>query len=479
MRITRVETASSMTCRREGVLPPVIAGRRVEKLNKSVPMRIIILTGLNSGRAEYRNLGDVAMLQVAVSRLLEMWPNSSIAVLTDSPTELERYCPGAEALPRAGCRSMVGERVLFGRLYDLLPSWLVPGLHWLHRILGSYTPHLFERMIRLKLRILDPNGRGKALRTFLHALDQCNLFVVSGAGGFADSCREWNLLTLETIKTALRRAIPVVMLGQGMGPLTDPAVLSLSRTVLPKVKLIGLRGSRGGDHLLKSLDVAAERILTTGDETVDLAYGLRSDARGSALGINLRVAAYTEVTADMIDQVRSVLQDFSREFRASLLPVPIAFHEWAGDQDSIRSLLKGIDDQSDGGLSLTSPGDIIAQIGRCRVVVTGAYHAAVFALAQGIPAVCLSTTPYYEAKFEGLKELFGDGCSIVSIGAPELKPRLSAAIASAWMSADDLRDPLLTSARNQIELSRGAYRQLHVYCARLADSNPIRSSVTV
>lgn len=33
-------------------------------------MRIIVATGLNAGTAEYQNMGDVAMLQVAVDRLL-------------------------------------------------------------------------------------------------------------------------------------------------------------------------------------------------------------------------------------------------------------------------------------------------------------------------------------------------------------------------------------------------------------------------
>jgi hypothetical protein len=35
-------------------------------------MRIVVATGLNTGAAEYQNMGDVAMLQVAVARLLRL-----------------------------------------------------------------------------------------------------------------------------------------------------------------------------------------------------------------------------------------------------------------------------------------------------------------------------------------------------------------------------------------------------------------------
>ena len=56
-------------------------------------IRVIVATGLNDGDAEYKNMGDVAMLQVAVARLLKLWPEARIEVLTDSPAGLARYCP--------------------------------------------------------------------------------------------------------------------------------------------------------------------------------------------------------------------------------------------------------------------------------------------------------------------------------------------------------------------------------------------------
>jgi len=47
-------------------------------------------------------MGDVAMLQIAVSRLGELLPGASILVFTESPAALARHCPGVEAVPHAG-----------------------------------------------------------------------------------------------------------------------------------------------------------------------------------------------------------------------------------------------------------------------------------------------------------------------------------------------------------------------------------------
>ena len=86
-------------------------------------MRVIVATGLNEGEAEYKNMGDVAMLQAAVGRMRALWPEAAIEVLTDSPFNLARYCPGAKPLPRAGCACWVESRILPGRYQHLLPKW--------------------------------------------------------------------------------------------------------------------------------------------------------------------------------------------------------------------------------------------------------------------------------------------------------------------------------------------------------------------
>ena len=110
-------------------------------------MRIVVATGLNTGAAEYQNIGDVAMLQVAVARLLRLWPNACIEVLTNSRSDLARYCPSAKPLPRASCTCWVGDHILLGQFHQLLPKWASV------RLSALKFPTLIEFLIRVRLSL--------------------------------------------------------------------------------------------------------------------------------------------------------------------------------------------------------------------------------------------------------------------------------------------------------------------------------------
>ncbi|HWZ29117.1 MAG TPA: polysaccharide pyruvyl transferase family protein [Gemmatimonadales bacterium] len=422
-------------------------------------MRIVVETALNRGAAEYLNLGDVSMLQVAVRRLQRLWPSASISVLTDSGDSLKRHCPGAKPLSRAGRDRWIGDSFAFGRLHKLLPRGAASALRTVTDTLERHLPKLLRAMVVLRLRVQDSEHIREDVAEFLKAMESADLFVVCGAGGFTDSSKEWTLTTLGTLETAIRRNVPIAMFGQGIGPLSDADVLSRAKRVLPAVKLITLRGGRGGQALAESLGVGPSRAPVTGDEAVELAYESRPAALGHALGVNLRVASYAEVSEDVCDKLRPVLQDFARRRGAPILPAPIAFHAFASDHLAIRRILAGYDDQSDGGLALDTPLKVIEQVGRCRVVVTGAYHAAVFSLSQGVPVICLAASADYIAKFLGLEDLFGQGCQTLLLDDPMFTQKLEAALENAWQSADEVRLPLQRAAARQIELSWHAYER--------------------
>ena len=420
-------------------------------------MRILVATGLNAGAAEYKNLGDVAMLQVAVKRLQNLWPDAGVEVLTDSPADLARHCPGAQPISRAASMLLVGNRALLGRLHRSLPRWasnFTAACKWR---MDVACPSLLEGIVGLRARLRGGEQR-KKFYAFVDALNHADLFAVCGSGGFADSCRGWNLSILGTIEAAMRRDVPVFMFGQGMGPLNDPVVLSRARRVFPRLSFITLRGSEGGLKLLESLGVPPAQVATTGDEAIELAYAERTGAIGFGIGINLRLASYSGVEAELLQQVRFVSQELARSHDAPLIPIPIAHHRVADDTRTIRQLLAGFDDDSDGGLSLDTPSKIIEQTARCRIVVTGAYHAAVFALAQGIPTICLAKSDYYLAKFQGLKKSFGAGCEIIDLSEREFPQKLTVAIEGMWELAEEVRAQLLQAAGRQIAHSREAYQ---------------------
>lgn len=421
--------------------------------------KILIDTGLGRG-SEYRNVGDVSMLQVAVERLHKLFPKACIEVLTDSAENLARFCPAARPLDNRGRALWFANGVLLGRYTNLTPRWFVDLLVRLKTTIRSKYPKLLKAIVVWRLKHRNRPTDAEAVTAFSHALRNADLLLICGAGGFYDGCQAWNLDILDLLEAAIQRNLPVVMLGQGFGPVSDPLVLKRAAKVLPLVNFITLRGGRGSLAILRSLGVPESIVQTTGDEALELAYEARSEEHGRGLGINLRFAGSASTNDDDIENIRPVLQEFARRHSVSLIPLPIAMHAWSRDDLTIKQLLIGFDEQSDGGKTLDSPLKVIKRAAHCRVVVTGAYHAAVFALAQGIPVVGLAKSVYFSSKFLGLEDQFGQGCQTVFLNEPALPERLHSAIERAWQNADTLRQPLQAAALRQIELSRRSYERV-------------------
>jgi colanic acid/amylovoran biosynthesis protein len=163
--------------------------------------------------------------------------------------------------------------------------------------------------------------------------------------------------------------------------------------------------------------------------------------------------------------VRKALHIVASQFSAPLVPVPISRHSDPGNEDpdsvAIQKLIKGYSVSVDGGYHLDTPLKVIENVSLCRVVVTASYHAAVFALSQGIPVVALAKSEYYVDKFLGLIDQFGVGCEVIFLSDQHLEEKLIESIRQKWSKADSLRAELLTNAKHQVELGQAAYKRLY------------------
>lgn len=116
---------------------------------------------------------------------------------------------------------------------------------------------------------------------------------------------------------------------------------------------------------------------------------------------------------------------------------------------------------------ILSPQQLADRAARCRVIVTGSYHAAVFGLAAGVPAVCITNSTYYDLKFRGLSAQFPGGCHIVRPG-PRFKHELTKAIDLAWNTGESDRDKLHSAAQAQVAQGEWAYEQFRSLVAATA-----------
>lgn len=262
-------------------------------------------------------------------------------------------------------------------------------------------------------------------------------------------------------------------MGQGVGPLEDPARRARAREVLPTVGLVSLREGRTGPALLAGAGVRADRILVTGDDAVEPALrASRGDVTESnAIGLSLRVADYSGVSEDTAADVSAAVACFAERRGAGVAPIAISTHPAERDAAAVGSSLAA-DARGDvapaPAVALATadpPGHdavaaAIAATGRCRVVVAGSYHAAVFALAQGIPALGVAASGYYADKLHGLSERFGAGCAVVDLREPAAGDRLGAELDALWERAPALRDELVAAAEGQVASGRAAYERL-------------------
>ena len=400
-----------------------------------------------------RNVGDMAMMQIAIERLNAMWPRARIRVLTDDPGRLKLLCPIAEPLSGSGRALWLTDDHIPYRL----KRWISGDVaDWLR----ANAPIVQQLLWRLKLRHDRP--KLAILTEYTQAIVEADLLVVCGMGGITDAFPEYAGDLLKALVSALAWKKPFVLVGQGIGPLRDQRLRQLAKQVLPQAQMITLREGASGVPLLNELGVSQQRIHVTGDDALEIAYRARGAVMGNGLGVNLRSSAYSAVDLHVTTQVGEVIGELLREFDAPAIPIPISTVPGEADIDTIRQVLSsaGVAFEPKRDTTSNSPSDVIELIQRCRVVVTGSYHAGVFACGSGIPTVCIARSPYYVDKFKGLAALFGKGCQAVSAETPEFKDRLRQAIRTCWQLADQVRPDLLNRAARQIAQGRAAYGKI-------------------
>lgn len=415
---------------------------------------------LENGEYWLNNKGDLAILDISVRRIAERLPQARVGVLTSAPALLRAYEPDVDAIcfqragrwprsRRAGTPLRLAGPELSGPVMNGWDAVTSLPARLARRVWGQPAPR-------------NP-ARGPALArdggTVPDAVATASVVVAIGGGYLTDIDRFQTSRTLALLELATDRGIPTAMTGQGIGPLRDPDLLEHAARVLPRVDLIALREGVRGPGLLRSLGVSDDRVVVTGDDAVELGWSTRRDALGHDIGVCLRVAEYSPVAAARQAAVGRVVREVGAETRAGLVPLVVSEHE-SEDRRATLPLLEGYPDAAPPLGRFASARSLSTRVGRCRVVVTGAYHVAVFALSQGIPVVGLSTSRYYDDKFDGLAAMFGTGVELVRLDDDGLEDRLRDAVRRQWAGAPQSRAALLDRAVAQIDASHAVFDRI-------------------
>jgi polysaccharide pyruvyl transferase WcaK-like protein len=412
--------------------------------------RIVVDPGAYDGA----NIGDTAMLMVALRRLRRRWPAARIAVHTLDVGWLRTLDAAAEPLDPGGAHAWNLEGAVAARLglaCDRSGRLLATG-----RALRRGAPPLGRALARFARRAMGRDGT--AVGAYLDAVTQADLVIKTGAGAVNDTFGWHAYEALETLDLGRCAGAVTALVGQGIGPIVDPALGRRAAEVLAGVDLIALRDDAASRPLLIAMGVAADRIVVTGDDALALCDGRAApSSRGDTLGVNLRCAAYAGVAPGDVARIGAVLRGQAARGRA-LVALPIDRHPDVDDLAAIGACLVPL--VIDGADAPTTPEAFLRRVAACRVVVTGSYHGAVLALGSGIPVVAIAASPYYVHKFAGLAGLFGAACRVEGVSHPQFVDRLDAAIDEAWQEGDAVRDQLRAAAARQVATGEAAFDRL-------------------
>jgi len=423
-------------------LPQLPAGNgQVKPQARARALRILI----DQSGYDLLNVGDIAMLQSCVIRLRRLWPDAEIMVICHAPERLAAYCPGTIA---------VGRTFAYLPVFRVLPRRprLAAEQAW-----KMAAPYFSGRFRSGRVRPDRP-------RTAVQAVRAADLVVASG-GGYVTDTWWWHAAgVLSLLCLAQRLGKPTAMFGQGIGPIREGgrgggwgALRVQARAVLPKLAVLGLREDQTGKDLAISLGIPSGAVAVTGDDALEL-IAEDSAPGGHALGVSMRVSHYAHVDPAAAEAVGDLMVQAAEAFLAPVVALPVSRYPVDSDLDALRALLRPERSRADIVLhDLATPEALITAAAGCRVIVTGSYHAAVFGLARGVPAVCLTRSSYYDAKFAGLRALFPGACFVVSLDQPDLAGRLRQAIDQAWHLPAQARADASNAAARQRQAGRQAY----------------------
>lgn len=437
-------------------------------------MRIL----LDQAVHDHRNNGNNSLLEVALNRLRKFWPETSFEVISISPHFCRVYLPGTHPVYPHNFEIASGLETL----HRFMPRPLWQLLFELRERLHSQTKFAFTSQGLRSLLSWFRRGKQQtdlevSLETGTDIVTESvetsqspaelyskiahyDLYIPTGGGYMCDSDKRFLFQMFDRIEAAVAHSVPVVMVGQGIGPMEDPDLLKRAREVLPLIDYIMIREEHIARPLLDSLNVAQYKVIMTGDDAIELGYQARSNKLGTGIGLSLRVATYTQVNEKHIEAIRPIVLKAAKKYNAELIAAPIDVNE--ADMNYIEEIMKGHNKISSGWQKFETTSDVIKRISRCRVMIAGTFHGAVFALSQGIPVVALAKSVEYHNKLSGLTTEFGEkGCQVIDLNDKNLQEKLADAIDLAWSSADKLRPHLLEQAKRQIDLGYTAYQKIY------------------
>jgi polysaccharide pyruvyl transferase WcaK-like protein len=355
------------------------------------------------------HLGDEAMLEANLATLRRLAPGLCFTVPSRDPAWT-------------------------GRRYDVdaIPAATLPA-----DVLAD--PGRWEHELRAGAALLDPETRAELAR--------CDGLVISGGGNLCSTWPEKVLERAALMAHAAAAAMPIVVVGQTVGPTLHGAERAALAAVLPHAGWVGVREAES-QALATALGVPAERVHVQLDDAFFLApepvageHAAPLAAHPRRIVVTLDASFAAPVTDGALRALASQLDGL-----AELLDASLVFSPHVGgtrvpashDDRVVGRKLAELVRRPLVLLDLWQPRAFRGLIAESMLVVSSRYHPLVFATAAGVPALGIHTDPYTRTKLRGALAWANlDGWCLVAEEAA--RGELLPLAAELWSRRDDVR----------------------------------------
>lgn len=259
-------------------------------------------------------------------------------------------------------------------------------------------------------------------RQAIHAIRSCDAVYCSGGGNLNDIWLETELLPrVITYRLAGIFEKPLVISGQGIGPLQSKLGRRLLQWGVQDAQIVGCRDRDESRQLLLRLGLSEETAQSLGDDATDLRCadhdrltqifeqeGVEDDGK-VRLAVHIRLHNFKEdFRTAAIAPLAQMLDSLIERTDCHILFIPVsyarkrAYENDIGDAFEVFARMRHRSNVSFICREKYSPPDMKAIVNACDLLIGFSYHAWIFALTSGTPALGLYYGEYFRLKAMGL-----------------------------------------------------------------------------
>ena len=261
------------------------------------------------------------------------------------------------------------------------------------------------------------------------AIQESDALIISGGGNLCSTWPDKILERVAAIEVALHFALPVVLLGQTLGPWLKREERVVLEACLAQCQWVGLR-EEDSAVIAAQLGVSAERIQRQADDAFFLPACAVEDERAYFLGrdekplivVCLDASFQAEPRKSALSALATQLDGIASHLDAQLVFLPNVGGDDAGnelsDEQTGRELKLRL--RSDLiTLSRWEPGEARWLIEQSRLVISTRYHPVVFATACAVPSLAIYSDEYTRVKLRGALRPGNLECWCISLAEAE------------------------------------------------------------